>query len=229
MAAEASWTPSSSHCARSWPSTLDLRAEALVYLAHVHMLLSDPDAAEVYLNRFRELDVAGDAVEGVFHAIRLHVAVHSGRMEHAAEYSDEALSHAERPNVTPFHRVAILAYCGLVHASNGEVAEAKALFARALSHSEDPDAAHMRGYTLFMFGRALAAAHDFNAAAETTDQAIQLMEPAPERTVMLGALTLRAQAAEQLGDMSGARSFYARALRMVRARGYKPGRTACQR
>ncbi|MBV9580573.1 MAG: response regulator transcription factor [Chloroflexi bacterium] len=200
-----------------------LRAKALLYLSHTHMLLDDADSAVAYLDRVTKLGCAGDAIDGVFHAIRLHVAVQSGRVEHAVDYAEKALSCAERRDVTRWSRLIILVYCGVIRASNGGLAEADRLFNAAVALCQGPGTAHMRGYALFMFGRAQAAAHDFKAAADTTDQAIQSMESAPDRSVMLGALNLRAQVAQQLGDYSAARAGYAQALRLLRARGYESG------
>ena len=195
-----------------------LRAKALVHLAHTHMLLGDTDMAEVYLDRFTDMGTAGDAVGDLFQAIRLHVAVQSGRMERAVGYADEALSQTERPDVTRFSRVVVLVYCGIIRASSGQLAEASRLFNAALLLGQEPGAAHMRGYILFMLGRAQAAAHDFKGAADTADLALQALEPAADMSIMLGALNVRAQVAEQLGDLPTARSLYARALRIVRAR-----------
>jgi predicted ATPase/DNA-binding CsgD family transcriptional regulator len=196
-----------------------LRARALIFLAHVHMLLGDADSAEAYLARSAEMRRAADATGGLFHAMRLSVAVQSGRMEHATDYANDALSHAERPDVTLWSRLVILLYCGVIRASNGKLADADRLFNAALALCQGPGTAHMRGYALFMFGRAQAAAHDFEAAADTTDRALQALELAHDRSLILGALNLRGQVAEQLEDFSAARAMYARGLRIVRARG----------
>ena len=196
-----------------------LRAKALIHLAHAYILLGNAETAEAYLERSTQLGEAGKAIGAYFHAIRFHVAVQSGRMEHAADYADEALSHLERTDVPPFHRLVVLAYCGLIRASSGRLAEAYRLFTAALLLCQGPGTAHMRGYTLFLFGRAQAAAYHFKAAADTTDQALEALELTHDTSVILGALNLRGQVAEQLGDVSAARSSYVRALRLVRARG----------
>ena len=181
------------------------------------MRLGDTDTAEAYLDRFMDLGTTSDAVGGLFHAIRLHVAVQSGRMERAAGYADEDLSQTERPDVTRFSSVVVLVYCGIIRASSGQLAEASRLFNAALLLCQEPAAAQMRGYTLFMFARAQAAAHDFTRAAEAADQALQVLEPAADMSIIVGALNVRAQLAEQLADLSTAGSLYARALRIVRA------------
>jgi len=134
-------------------------------------------------------------------------------------FPNAALVQTERPDLTRWPRLVVLAYSGIIRAATGRLAEADRLFNEALRLCQGPGTAHMRGYTLFLFGRAQAAAHDFKAAAETTDQALQALELAGDKGLILGALNLRAQLAEQLGDLSAAGLLYGRALRIVRARG----------
>jgi predicted ATPase/DNA-binding CsgD family transcriptional regulator len=198
---------------------LPLRARALIHLAHAHMLLGDADTAEAYLARSKELCGADDSIHGLFNAIRLFVAVQSERMEHAADYADEALPYAGRSDVMRFHTLLILVYCGIIRASSDRLADGSELFKTALMLCQGPGTAHLRGYTLFQFGRAQAVAQDFEAAADTIDQALRALELTRDYSITLGALRLRGQVAEQLRDFLRARSFYHRALRMLRVRG----------